>query len=89
MLVGTALLNITGSDALSKAFIKLILLLLCDLFGLVTMKAAVRESSHHPRKLINTNHQEEIGSLAIQCKQRNMFVTSVIHRSFSDTYLLI
>lgn len=72
MLVGTALLNITGSDALSKLSLKLILLLLCGLFGLVTMKAAGRESGHHLRKLINTNHQEKMGSLAIQCKQREI-----------------
>ena len=36
------------------------------------MKAAGRESGHHLRKLINTNHQEKMGSLAIQCKQREI-----------------
>lgn len=66
MVIGIALLNITGSDTLSKLSLKLILLVLCDLFGLLTMKAAGRESGHHLKKLINTNHQEEIGSLAIQ-----------------------
>lgn len=58
MVVGTALLNITRSDTLSKLSLKLILLLLCDFFGLVTMKAAGRESGHHLRKSINTNHKK-------------------------------